>query len=246
MKPKYEVHTMHQTGIMSLPVELHHMIGGMACACNHNAHPSSHGLVITVAVDFTKKIEGSLEDELCIWLNFCLKQAHTRLDPDTRWDYVGNVRVSQDEYKCDHGSDIKENFYQACVHFGQHNDEYDIGLAAPLFPYFYEENDAIDPEDVLQHFSGNFSSTPGALVPPVFVRGVTVSGVSELVVRDEWTECIAKESGIFDRDGKGYMEHPMYSFTESWNGGPECLETQREQSCNFGWPEYPGELGLDW
>jgi hypothetical protein len=95
----------------------------------------------------------------------------------------------------------------------------------------------VDPALVLEHFT----------TPPQDVRGIAISGVNREVIRDQWAECIVLTTNSFDRAGKGFMAHPMWTLPEEGQDGTfPRLASIREKSFNFGWPEYPGSRGADW
>lgn len=76
-----------------------------------------------------------------------------------------------------------------------------------------------------------------ALPPePACVTGIGVSAVSDKLMMELWADLISLDSNSFDRNGRGYMVHPMWMRFpgRDWNVVPE-------QSCNFGWDGYPTE-----
>ena len=221
--------------MQGLPGEVEDLINaGMVCLRQHNGAPSRHGMIIVLDVDFDTKIEGDVEKQLFQVVGRALNRAHKALDNDIPWRFVANVR--SDQWECE-TSGTRENMYQVCVHLGDDNEKY-LRNGPPLFSYAFEEDDPIDPRQVLAYFDH---------LPP-FVRGVAVSGVHETVIRDEWTNCIAKEPNTFCRNGRGYMAHPMVVLPEGGNGSPDMMDgfTVREQSFNFSWADYPGQRGNDW
>tara|TARA_B100000767_G_scaffold172199_1_gene161154 strand:+ start:1149 stop:1769 length:621 start_codon:yes stop_codon:yes gene_type:complete len=65
---------------------------------------------------------------------------------------------------------------------------------------------------------------------PAGVVAVGVSGVSDAYAKMVWAEIVTTSRNWMDGDGKGYMVHPMFMFTES-----EGYHGIREMSFNFGW-----------
>lgn len=65
---------------------------------------------------------------------------------------------------------------------------------------------------------------------PAGVVAVGVSGVSDAYAKMVWAEIVTTSRNWMDGDGKGYMVHPMFMFTE--NSG---YHDMREMSFNFGW-----------
>ena len=218
-------------GMQALPDELVAGIRDMACRTLHNGSPSRFGLMVVVDVTFSAKIEGALERALEGWVWDSLDRAHRALDFETCWQFVGNVL--HDQWEDEEG---RFNRYQACVNI----ESYTCGDAGDdgLFPYdlVHSSTAPVDPARVLEHFTS----------PPPAVRGVAISGVNQGILRDQWADCIAQESN-FDRAGKGYMLHPMWTLPEQAQDGTfPRLATVREKSFNFGWPDYPGNRGGDW
>ena len=182
-----------------------------------------------------KKIEGALERELEHWVWDSLNRAHRALDFEAPWHFASNVRHDQWQ---DDGSDDKNerlNCYQVCVHI-----EPRTGNGEPPLLSYSPEHAVVTPvcpDKVLAHFA----------TPPRDVRGVGISGVNQAVLCDEWVNCISLTPNTFDRDGEGYMRHPMYTLPDRCQAN--CLPrmfTCREMSFNFNWPNYPGTLGQDW
>jgi hypothetical protein len=232
------------------------MIDEMACRRVHNGHASGYGFILTIEIDFAQKIEGNLEEQLTEWIYKSLDRAHRALDFDRAWSFVSNVRMDQWVDPCtvceaslEHpwssatastscSTCDRENSLQVCVHIDDH-----FRMAGPdegLFGYSYGEPDAVCAAALLAQFD----------TAPESVRGLAVSGVDETQIRDEWAECITHTPNRYDRDGKGYMVHPMYTLPESCQDGtlgtwPQVC-VRREMSFNFGWPEYPGGRGRDW
>lgn len=202
-----------------LPRDVQDVVSDMVCHYQHNDHESAHGVVIVISVD--RPIDGVL-NALSLAVFTTLKCAHKAADPSRSWCYVENVRGE--------GRPTRD-MYQICLHLG---DTYQTS-ALPLFPYSYLGG-ALHPTALMPHFRGTM---------PPFVCGVAISCVCEATIRDEWSACIAKDTDTFDRPGLGYMIHPMVVLPEDWNGDQDGV-TVREQSCNFGWVEYPGDRGEGW
>ena len=82
---------------------------------------------------------------------------------------------------------------------------------------------------------------------PVYVSGISISGVDKHMIRDRWTDCISQDGNHY-RDGKGYMMHAMTILQDKQN--VECEGNPyydiRETSCDFNWPDYPSPRGVDW
>ena len=219
-----------------LPGDVHRIIDDMACRKQHNDTATRYGIVIVVDVDFAKKIEGDFKSTLDGWIWDSLNRAHRALDFGIGWEFVSNVLRDQWRDEGDEQYETTyENRYQVCVSIecmsgGMDNDG--------LFDYSYEpQNPKVHPARVLEHFTA----------PPTEVRGVAISGVNQDVLRNEWIQCIAKEVSDFDRPGLGYMRHQMWILPEQAQDGTiPRLFSVRERSFNFGWPNYPGDLGDDW
>lgn len=218
----------------SLPTEIQEQIHDMACLRQHNNHGSVYGFIIVLDIDFESKIEGEVERALKEYVWDSLDSAHRALDSDNGWVFVSNVL--RDQWEDEDESDEEErmasrkNRYQICV-----KTERRQNCILPLFHYSYTSGHVpIQSSAVLEHFT----------CPPATVRGIAVSGVDQLILRDEWAECITAVPNIFDRPGKGYMLHPMWTLCEKeFDGAIPRLASVREQSFNFGWPEYPPD---DW
>ena len=69
---------------------------------------------------------------------------------------------------------------------------------------------------------------------PACVKGVGVSAVSDKLMMELWADRVSEEPNSFDKNGKGYMVHPMW-MREATGGGWVDI---REQSFNFGWDGY--------
>ena len=220
-----------------LPGELVASIQDMACRKIHNDAPSRFGLIVVVDVACSSKIEGSFERRLEEWAWDSLDRAHQAVDARAQWHFVSNVLIDQFDDTDD--DQYRQNQYQICVHIEPPTA---YRKSNGLFCYSPEHSDwaknPVHPARVLEHFA----------TPPAEVRGVAVSGVSQTIIRDEWADCIAKCSEQFDRDGKGFMLHPMWTLPamNSGNAALPRLFTRREMSFNFGWPSYPGGRGNDW
>jgi len=65
---------------------------------------------------------------------------------------------------------------------------------------------------------------------PAGVVAVGVSGVSYAYAKMVWAEIVTPSRNWMDGEGKGYMVHPMFMFTESVG-----YDGIREMSFNFGW-----------
>lgn len=226
--------------MQALPNELVAGIQDMACRTLHNGSPSRIGLILVLDVTFSVKIEGELERALDGWVWDCLDRAHRALDFGACWKFVSNVRRDQDEdEQWEDGDDPderapSENKYQVCVNIEPGVEDVEnngLFLYAPV----HSLQEPVDPARVLEHFTS----------PPREVRGVAISGVNQDILRDQWISCIAAgQTDEFDRPGKGYMEHPMWVLPEGAQDGTfPRLAAVREQSCMFGWPDYPGALG---
>lgn len=222
-----------------LPSEINQMITDMACYRRHNGHASVYGFIIVIDVDFDQKIEGSFETKLGAWVLQSLDKAHRALNFETPWHFVSNIRSDQRfiETSSDPEDDSQENSYQICLHTEPSSqDAYDY----PLFRYSHlHSTSAVHASAILQYFEP--SSAPDG------VSRIAISGVDQYVLRDQWSECIAKDSNEFDHNGKGYMVHPMRILIDKFQfeccGSSICI---RETSFRFGWPEYPGDRGNDW
>ena len=223
-----------------LPNDIHCIIDDMACRKQHNNTATQYGIIIVVDVEFAKKIEGDFESTLDGWIWDSLDRAHRALDFDSCWQFVSNVLRDQwtddEDISDDYEPEADENRYQVCINIecmsgGMDND-------TGLFSYAYEPQGAlVHPARVLEHFTA----------PPTEVRGVAISGVGQEVLKKQWIQCIAQDSNEFDRQGRGYMRHPMWVLPEQFQDGSfSRLDSVREMSFNFRWPNYPGNLGDDW
>lgn len=213
----------------ALPSDIIAIVDDMACRKQHNASPSRHGLIVCVDVDFSKKIEGDFERALEEWIWDSLDRAHRALDFEIQWSFVCNVYADQwqDDDSDDDEREDPENRYQVCVHIEPHL----YSRAGPLFSYSprHVVETPVDPSAVLAHFT----------TPLREVRAVSVSGVEDTTLRDEWKECIAAVPNSWDRAGKGYMAHPMFLLPPSFQADTlPRMFAQRETSFRFGWPDY--------
>jgi hypothetical protein len=161
--------------------------------------------------------------------------------------FVGNVHGDQwnDDYKNEDGKVIedRENSYQVCV-YTEPSGEY----VYPLYNYSSLEGSLpVDPSEILKHFD----------TAPAAVRSISISGVDQSTLRNQWIECIRKDPNEFNRPGKGYMLHPMwelpteeqlarFSREEQATVFPRFATYREQSSFRFNWPNYPGALGNDW
>lgn len=218
-----------------LPSEINQMITDMACYRQHNGHASAYGCIIVIDVDFTQKIEGSFKRQLDTWALRSLDKAHRALNFETAWRFVGNIR--SDQWTSDDPEDDPENSYQICLHTEPSSYcAYDY----PLFRYSHlQPTSAVHASAILQYFEP--SSAPDG------VSGIAISGVDQCVLRNQWSECIAKDSNEFDGDGKGYMVHPMTILQDKESDDRDVpTMVYREKSFEFAWPDYPGGRGDNW
>jgi hypothetical protein len=217
--------------MQALPTELENVIQDMVCRKLHNNSPSRIGLIIVADVSFSTKIEGDLERALEGWVWDSLDSAHRALDFDAGWAFVSNVVRDQniDDGYADYPEE-RENMYQVCVNI----EPCAIMGKLPLFRYSggYAIQSPVTPASVLEHFAS----------PPVEVRGISVSGVDQDILRGQWEDCISKDPDSFDRAGQGYMQHPMWVLPDRAQDGTFLrLASVRERSFNFGWSGYPRE-----
>ena len=170
--------------MQTIPQHLCDTIKNMACNRVHNKTPSRDGMIICLDVDSNVKIESKVENEIQGWVYNCLDSAHQALDFDESWDFVYNVRD-------DLFTDDIQNGIQFVLRFSiDHTGPY----AWPL----YDETDqskSIHPSKVLEKFH----------TPPVFIRSVSISGVSQKLLREKWTDMISTNPNCFDTPGMGYM-----------------------------------------
>ena len=207
---------------LPLPQEITEMIGEMVCTKRSNGGQSNN-LVISVNTEQGVDPE-SVEDEVVQWVlrglsdpRFDhLKEGDGHQYP---WRVVSNVQndgSGNDEPGC----------IVVAIRIGQDVGKWagceldDTGLIiineSPPLP-------SAKAGDILE-----------ALPPePTCVTGVGVSAVSDKLMMELWADLISVESNTFDKNGKGFMVHPMWMrFTDDeWNN-------VREQSCNFGWDGY--------
>ena len=194
-----------------------------------NGSPSRFGLIVSVDVANDTVIYGTFRRALEEWVWDSLDRAHRCLDHDITWYFVGNVNSDQG---------LSANRYQVCVRIEPHDD---TGEQSGLFHYMPipYKTEPVHPANVLEHFTS----------PPENVRGVSVSGVHQTVLRDQWAACITKleDDSSFDIPGEGYMKHPMWTLaSRGWEAGHPRLAIRREVSYLFNWPDYPGRRGDDW
>ena len=214
--------------MQQLPQELQGMVSDMICVREHNGAPSCYGIIIVFSVNIDKAIDHDTAVCLDTYAYTTLLNIHRNVDADRAWYFVGNVRSDQWEWE-DETAVVQENTYQICLRLGKRP------ARPPLFPYSCHNKETVDPQKIMS----------GLVDPPPFVERISVSGVDECLLRDEWAECIAKVSNTFDGKGRGYRLHPMWILPEKDNGD-EAGYHVREQSCHFEWPDYPGDRGEDW
>ena len=233
----HESETGEQSSTIVLPHDLQLKIQDMACRRQDNGRPSFFGFIIVIDVDFKQKIHDALERRLEEWVWDSLDRAHRALDFETPWMFVSNVHSDQwnGDYKDEDGESIegRENSYQVCVYTEPSNR-----WIYPLFNYSHFEGVLpVDPSAILNYFD----------TEPAAVRSISVSGVDQPTLRNQWVNCIIKDPDEFDRPGRGYMRHPMWTLPDRLQADSfPRLADVREQSFTFGWPDYPGELGDDW
>ena len=138
------------------------------------------------------------------------------------------MRVDRWEWTDDDHS-IRENRYQVCLRIGDKRSE------PPLFPYSRRDTKPLHPKQIMHGF----------LSPPPFVECVSVSGVDEITIRDEWAECISKVPNLFDGYGGGYKKTPHVDPARNKTGTTDGWKTC-EHSWHFNWPDYPGHRGQEW
>ena len=227
------IYNKQTTNIMQAIPAIQRPTEDFACQKVHNATPSTNGLLICLDVDFDKKIGGDVKHSIEEWVYGCLDRAHKAHDYEFDWHFVANVRHDQRQEEDggdtdnDSGdSNNKQNGLQVAVHF-ESVDTY-------AWPLFNEARAKVYPSDILLHFH----------TPPTCIRTVGISGVSMRCLRDEWAEMISTEPDSFDRPGKGYMTHPMYTLPGRMQDGTlgTCFSdacVRREMSFSFGWENYP-------
>ena len=153
--------------------------------------------------------------------------------------FVGNVHSERGTH--DDGVQGRENSYQVCVYTEPCRER-----ALPLFNYSRLDGAyPVDPSVLLTFFG----------TEPAAVRCLAISGVDQRTLKTQWSDCVAKQPGVFDRPGGGYMHHPMWRLPSqmelSYHAEADRstifprLFSVREQSFSFGWPDYPGHLGDD-
>lgn len=213
-----------------LPISIKHLINEYVCEKKHNDKPSTHGLVIGVDVDFNLKITPDVEDAISKWLYTCLDCAHRNVDFGTDWHYVYNIKHDQwRDYDEAYGIDEKKNSIQVAVHFQQRD--------TCQWPLFVENGTRVHPCVILEHLHS----------APTYIHRIGVSGVSERCLREQWWEIISPDTDGFDRKGKGYMQHPMWTLVEKDQDGTlgtdyASAPCMREQSYRFQWDCYPPSL----
>ena len=199
------------------------------CDKLHNGSPSRFGMIVSIDVANDTKMEGAFRHTLEEWVWDSLDRAHRCLDHDITWYFVGNVNSDQGP---------SANRYQACVRIEPHNESGEHNGLFHYMPVPYK-TEPVHPATVLEHFT----SAPGD------VRRVSISGVHQTVLRDQWAACITKleDDSSFDTLGLGYMAHPMWTLpARGWEAGHTRMYALKERSCHFGWPEYPGNRGNNW
>jgi len=206
---------------LPLPQEIAEMIGDMACTKRSNGGESNNILLI---VSTNPDVDPeSVEDDVVQWVlrglsdpRFdCLKEC----DRQYPWHVVSTVK-----------DDVRTSNDPGCivvaVRIGQ-----DLGnwLECEM-----DEKGLIIVDESPPLPSAKADDVLEALPPePAFLTGVGVSAVSDKLMMQLWADLVSTESNSFDKDGKGYMVHPMWMRFP--DGGWQDI---REQSCNFGWDGY--------
>ena len=199
----------------------------MACRKQHNGSPSRYGLIVCVDVDVSTKIDGDFAQALQEWIWDSLDRAHRALDLEVGWKFVCNVYADQREDSDSDSDSEPNNGYQVCVHIEPDRSS----RKGPLLWYSPQHTvqTPVDPSAVLAHFTA----------PLRQVRAVSVSGVNNTTLRDEWKDCCATVPNCFDRAGQGYNAHPMFLLpARSQADTLPRMFAQRETSFRFGWPDY--------
>ena len=206
---------------LPLPQEIAEMIDDMACTKRSNGGESNNILLI---VSTNRDVDPeSVEDDVVQWVlrglsdpRFdCLKEC----DVQYPWHVVSTV-------KDDGRTSNDPGCIVVAVRIGQ-----DMGK---WFGCQKGEKGLIIVDESPPLPSAKADDVLEALPPePAFLTGVGVSAVSDKLMMQLWADLVSTESNSFDKDGKGYMVHPMWMrFSDGdW-------QNIREQSCNFGWDGY--------
>ena len=210
---------------LPLPEEISEMIDDMACTKRSNGGQSNNLLLLVNTKDGVdpESVEGEVVQWVLRGLSYPrfdhLKDCGGRQYP---WRVVSNVRD-------DGHSNNEPGCIVVAIRIGQDVGKWvgcehdDTGLIiideSPPLP-------SAKADDILE-----------ALPPePTCVTGVGVSAVSDKLMMELWADLISEDSNSFDRNGRGYMVHPMWM---RFPGGD--WNDVREQSFNFGWDGYPTE-----
>ena len=207
---------------LPLPEEISEMIDDMACTKRSNGGQSNNLLLLVNTKDGVNP--ESVEGEVVQWVLRGLS--------DPRFDYL---KIWDSQYQWNVVSNVKNDGHSSndpgcivvCIRIGQdmgrwYRCEHDAsGLIiideAPPLP-------SAKADDILEALPHE----------PACVTGVGVSAVSDKLMMQLWADLISENSNSLDKNGKGYMVHPMWM---RFPGGD--WNDVREQSFNFGWDGYP-------
>ena len=206
---------------LPLPQEIADMVGDMACTKRSNGGESNN---ILLMVSTNRDVDPeSVEGDVVQWVLRGLS--------DPRFDFL---KEWETEYPWKVVSTVKDDGRTSndpgcivvAVRIGQDRGRW-LGCE-------HDETGLIIVDESPPLPSAKADDVLEALPPePAFLTGVGVSAVSDKLMMQLWADLVSTESNEFDKDGKGYMVHPMWM---RFSGGD--WQDIREQSCNFGWDGY--------
>ena len=209
---------------LPLPQDITEMISEMACTKRSNGGKSNNLLLVVNTNDGIAP--ASVESDVVQWVLRGLS--------DPRFDHIKECGVQYPWYvvsnvKDDGHSDYEPGCIVVAIRIGR-----DIGR---WLRCEYDDTGLIISDEAPPLPSAKADDILEALPPePECVTGVGVSAVSDKLMMELWADLISADSNTFDKNGKGYMVHPMWMRfpDDAWND-------VREQSCNFGWDGYRPE-----
>ncbi len=209
---------------LPLPEEISEIIDDMACTKRSNGEKSNN-LLLLVNIKYGVDPD-RVEGEVVQWVLCGLS--------DPRFDHLKGLGGYQ--YPWHVVSNVKDNALNTeigcivvAVRIGQD--------AGRWLRCKHDETGLIIIDEAPPLPSAKAKDILEALPPePACVTGVGVSAVSDKLMMELWADLISEDSNSFDRNGEGYMVHPMWM---RFPGGD--WNNVREQSCNFGWNGYPTE-----
>ena len=210
---------------LPLPQEISEMISDMACTKRSNGGQSNNLLLFVNTNDGVEP--ESVENDVVQWVLRGLSDARfdhlMEYGVQYPWHVVSNVK--------DNGhNDTEPGCIVVAIRIGK-----DIGRWLGC-----ERDDTgliiIDEEPPLP--SAKADDILEALPPePECVTGVGVSAVSDKLMMELWADLISTNSNTFEKNGKGFMVHPMWMRFPA----PVGWNDIHEKSENFGWDGYRPE-----